>query len=158
ISDYVKSVWKLYRYGKPEKERRTSVRFLSKAGRFYTVGASGLLVNYLVSFLFGAVFSNLWYIYATMIGIVFSMTSNFVLNKLWTFEDRNTTAKRTLVQYITFLAFSSIGAIFQLGMVYLLVGTEHVSYALSLFISVAIASIGNFILNKKWTFKEKVWS
>ena len=158
ISDYVRSVWKLYRYGKPEKERRTSVRFLSKAGRFYTVGASGLLVNYLVSFLFGAVFSNLWYIYATMIGIVFSMTSNFVLNKIWTFEDRNTTTKRTLVQYITFLAFSSIGAAFQLGMVYLLVGTEHMSYALSLFVSVAVASIGNFILNKKWTFKEKVWS
>ncbi len=157
ILDYGKSVWKLYRYGKPVKEGRASVRFLSKAGRFYTVGASGLLVNYLVSFLFGAVLSNLWYIYATMIGIVFSMTSNFVLNKLWTFEDRNTTAKRTLVQYITFLAFSSIGAAFQLGMVYMLVSSEHMSYALALFVSVAIASIGNFILNKKWTFKEKVW-
>ena len=158
IQDYLKSVWKLYRYGKPEKEKRTSVRFLSKAGRFYTVGASGLLVNYLVSFLFGAVLSNLWYIYATMIGITFSMTSNFILNKIWTFEDRNTSAKRTLVQYGTFLAFSSIGAAFQIGMVYLLVGTEHMNYALSLFVSVAIASIGNFILNKKWTFKEKVWS
>ncbi len=158
IFDYVKSVWKLYRHGKPEKERRTSVRFLSKAGRFYTVGASGLLVNYLVSFLFGVVFSNLWYIYATMIGIVFSMTSNFILNKIWTFDDRNTSVKRTLVQYVTFLAFSGIGAVFQIGMVYFLVGTEHMSYALSLFISVAIASIGNFILNKKWTFKEKVWS
>ncbi len=158
IFDYGKSVWKLYRYGRSTRERRTSVRFLSKAGRFYTVGASGLLVNYLVSFLFGAVLSNLWYIYATMIGIVFSMTSNFILNKIWTFEDRDTNAKRTLVQYVTFLAFSSIGAAFQLGMVYFLVGTEHVSYALSLFVSVAIASIGNFILNKKWTFKEKVWS
>ncbi len=157
IFDYGKSVWKLYRYGRSTRERRTSVRFLSKAGRFYTVGASGLLVNYLVSFLFGAVLSNLWYIYATMIGIVFSMTSNFILNKIWTFEDRDTNAKRTLVQYVTFLAFSSIGAAFQLGMVYFLVGTEHVSYALSLFVSVAIASIGNFILNKKWTFKEKVW-
>src|SRR5579885_1622981 len=158
ILDYVKSVWKLYRYGKSTREGRTSVRFLSKAGRFYTVGASGLLVNYVVSFLFGAVLSNLWYIYATMIGITFSMTSNFILNKLWTFEDRDTSARRTMIQYVTFVAFSSIGAAFQLGMVYLLVGTEHMSYALSLFISVAIASIGNFILNKKWTFKEKVWS
>ena len=158
IFDYLKSVWRLYRYGKSTRERRTSVRFLSKAGRFYTVGASGLLVNYLVSFLFGAVLSNLWYIYATMIGITFSMTSNFILNKIWTFEDRNTSVRRTLIQYGTFLAFSSIGAAFQLGMVYFLVGTEHMNYALSLFVSVAIASIGNFILNKKWTFKEKVWS
>lgn len=158
IFDYTKSVWKLYRYGRSIRERRTSVHFLSKAGRFYTVGATGLLVNYLVSFLFGAVLSNLWYIYATMIGIMFSMTSNFILNKIWTFEDRDMNIKRTLLQYASFVLFSGIGAIFQLGMVYLMVGTEHASYALALFISVAIASIGNFILNKKWTFKEKIWS
>ena len=29
---------------------------------------------------------------------------------------------------------------------------------LTLFLAVAIASVGNFILNKKWTFQEKVWS
>ncbi|MDE2590041.1 MAG: GtrA family protein, partial [Patescibacteria group bacterium] len=34
----------------------------------------------------------------------------------------------------------------------------HVNYALSLFMAVAIASIGNFILNKRWTFREKIWS
>jgi len=158
IFDYVKSVWRLYRYGKTTKERRTSVRFLSKAGRFYTVGASGLLVNYVVSFLFGAVLSNLWYVYATMIGIMFSMTSNFILNKIWTFEDRDMNLNKTLKQYGSFIAFSGIGAIFQIGMVYLLVESEHMSYAISLFIAVAIASIGNFMLNKRWTFKEKIWS
>ncbi|HJU14511.1 MAG TPA: glycosyltransferase family 2 protein [Candidatus Nitrosotalea sp.] len=157
VFDYVKSVWRLYRYGKTMKERRTSVRFFSKAGRFYTVGASGLLVNYLVSFLFGVVLSNLWDVYATMIGILFSMTSNFFLNKIWTFEDRDMGLKRTLRQYGSFMMFSGIGAAFQLGMVYLLVDSRHMSYALSLFIAVAIASIGNFILNKKWTFREKVW-
>ncbi|MGI0102956.1 MAG: GtrA family protein, partial [Nitrosotalea sp.] len=114
--------------------------------------------NYLVSFLFGAVLSNLWYIYATMIGITFSMTSNFILNKIWTFEDRNMDPKRTLLQYGSFLAFSGIGAAFQLGMVYFMIEAEHMNYALALFISVAIASIGNFILNKKWTFKEKICS
>ena len=157
VLDYVKSVWRLYRYGKTMKEGRTSVRFLSKAGRFYTVGASGLLVNYVVSFLFGVVLSNLWDVYATTIGIVFSMTSNFFLNKIWTFEDRDMGLKRTLRQYGSFLMFSGIGAAFQLGMVYLLVDTRHMNYVPALFIAVAIASIGNFILNKKWTFKEKVW-
>ncbi len=158
--DYLKSVWRLYRYGKSiqEKERRTSVRFLSKAGRFYTVGASGLFVNYLTSFLFGAVLSNLWYLHATMIGIFFSITSNFIFNKIWTFEDKDFRFKHTLKQYGLFSVFSGIGAAFQLGVVYFLVGSEHMNYATSLFIAVAIASIGNFILNKKWTFKEVVWS
>ncbi|HWY34904.1 MAG TPA: glycosyltransferase family 2 protein [Nitrosopumilaceae archaeon] len=158
--DYVKSLWKLYRYGKTirEKEKRVSVRFLSKAGRFYTVGASGLLVNYLVSFLFGVVLSNLWYIYATMIGIVFSMTSNFILNKVWTFEDRDFDLKKTLRQYGLFLSFSGIGAIFQIFMIYILVESRHLNYSIALFVAVVIASVGNFILNKRWTFQEKVWS
>ena len=158
--DYLKSVWKLYRYGKSVKvnERRTSVHFLSKAGRFYTVGASGLLVNYFVSFMFGAVLSNLWYIYATMIGIVFSMSTNFILNKIWTFEDRNFASKRALMQYGLFLGFSGIGAVFQLLMVYGLVELRHLNYSIALFLAVAIASVGNFLLNKKWTFQEKVWS
>ena len=158
--DYLKSIWRLYRYGKSirENEKRTSVRFLSKAGRFYTVGASGLLVNYFVSFLFGAVLSNLWYIYATMIGIIFSMTSNFILNKIWTFEDRDFDLKKTLLQYGLFLGFSGIGAVFQLLAIYALVESQHINYSLALFVAVAIASVGNFILNKKWTFQEKVWS
>jgi dolichol-phosphate mannosyltransferase len=157
---YLQSVWKLYRYGKSVQasERRTSVRFLSKAGRFYTVGASGLLVNYFVSFMFGAVLSNLWYLYATMIGIVFSMSTNFILNKIWTFEDRTFEPKRTLAQYGLFMGFSGIGAVFQLLMVYGLVELRHLNYSIALFLAVAIASVGNFLLNKKWTFQEKVWS
>ena len=158
--DFVTSVWKLYRYGHATKvsDTRTSVRFISKAGRFYTVGASGLLVNYLVSLLFADAVVNFWYIHATVIGIAISMTSNFILNKIWTFEDRNFEAKKTLVQYGKFVGFSSLGALIQLGMVYVLVDNYQIIYPLALIIAVIIAASSNFILNKKWTFKEKVWS
>ena len=158
--DFVTSVWKLYRYGHATKvsDTRTSVRFISKAGRFYTVGASGLLVNYLVSLLFADAVVNFWYIHATIIGIAISMTSNFILNKIWTFEDRNFEAKKTLSQYGKFVGFSSLGALIQLGMVYVLVDNYQIIYPLALIIAVIIAASSNFILNKKWTFKEKVWS
>jgi len=158
--DYVKSVWKLYRYGHTAKvsDTRTSVRFISKAGRFYTVGASGLLVNYLVSLLFADAIINFWYIHATMIGIAISMSSNFILNKIWTFEDRNFEAKKTLAQYGKFVGFSSLGALIQLGMVYVLVDNYQVVYPIALILAVIIAATSNFILNKKWTFKESVWS
>jgi len=158
--DYVKSVWKLYRYGHTAKvsDTRTSVRFLSKAGRFYTVGASGLLVNYLVSLLFADAIVNFWYIHATMVGIAISMSSNFILNKIWTFEDRNFEAKKTLAQYGKFVGFSSLGALIQLGMVYVLVDNYQVMYPIALILAVIIAASSNFILNKKWTFKESVWS
>ncbi|MGY5148403.1 MAG: glycosyltransferase [Candidatus Nitrosopumilus sp. bin_7KS] len=159
ILDYCKSVWKLYKYGRQvrKEEKRTSVRFLSKAARFFTVGASGLGINYLASMVF-SLNADMWYLHATMMGIIFSITSNFVLNKYWTFEDRDFSTKRTLIQYGKFTGFSSIGALVQLGMVYYLVDELSVIYPISLVLAVGTAAFSNFILNKKWTFQEKVWS
>ena len=158
--EYLKAVWRLYRYGKSEakKEKRTSVSFLSKAGRFYSIGAVGLAINYLVSSLFSGVVSNLWYLHATIIGIAVSMSGNFILNKIWTFEDRNFEPKHTAVQYSKFIGFSSLGALAQLAMVYLLVDHYSIGYPIALVLAVATSALSNFILNKKWTFKEKVWS
>ena len=158
--DFVTSVWKLYMYGHTAKvsDTRTSVRFISKAGRFYTVGASGLLLNYLVALGLTIDGINTWYIHATIIGIAVSMTSNFILNKIWTFEDKNFEDRRTLVQYGKFVAFSSLGALIQLGMVYVLVDNYQFVFLHALILAVIIAATSNFILNKKWTFKEKVWS
>jgi dolichol-phosphate mannosyltransferase len=160
IIDYFKSVFKLYRYGKinEKQERRTSVRFFSKAARFFTVGASGLAINYIVSLLFADGISNLWYIHATTIGIIASMTTNFLLNKTWTFSDRDFSLIKTLKQYGKFVAFSSLGALLQLGIVFYLVDIHNISYPISLVMAVGLAAFGNFILNKKWTFKEKLWN
>jgi len=157
--DYAKSVYKLYRYGKSirKQEKRSSVRFLSKAGRFYTVGASGFVINYLMSILFAGGISDLWYFHANIIGIAISMTTNFILNKIWTFEDKDFSAKATIKQYSKFVGFSTLGAIVQLAMVFSLVEWHQMTYPLALFLAVAIAAFGNFVLNKKWTFKEKVW-
>lgn len=158
ILDYSKSVWKLYRYGKPleKQEKRSSVKFLSKAGRFYTVGASGFIVNYLISLFFTSGGYDMWYLHATTIGIFASITSNFVLNKIWTFGDRDFKIKKTISQYGKFAMFSSLGALVQLGMVYFLVDGNNMTYPLALIIAVITAAFGNFVLNKKWTFKEKI--
>jgi len=158
--DYAKSVWKLYRYGKStrKQEKRPSVRFLSKAARFYTVGASGLGVNYLVSLLFAGGISDFWYLHANILGIITSITTNFVLNKYWTFEDRDFSTKKTLQQFTKFIGFSSFGALIQLSIVFLLVEENQIMYPLALTLAVFTAAFGNFIFNKRWTFKEKIWN
>ena len=159
ILDYYKSVWKLYRYGKPleKQEKRSSVKFLSKAARFYTVGATGFLVNYVISLLFAGGISDMWYLHATVIGIIASITTNFILNKTWTFGDRDFRIKKTISQYGKFAMFSSLGALVQLVMVYFLVDSNGISYPLALILAVMTAAFGNFVLNKKWTFKEKLF-
>lgn len=158
VLDYIKSVWKLYRYGKNTSGSSKSISFLSKAARFFTVGASGLALNYLVSLLLVGGIADLWYIHANVAGIAVSMTSNFILNKSWTFADRDFAIKKTLSQYAKFITFSSFGALAQLGMVYTLVDGGVLSYPAALIISVAISALGNFVLNKKLTFKEKIWA
>ena len=160
IIDYAKSVWKLFRSGKNvgNQEKRTSIRFLSKAARFYTVGASGLGVNYLMSLLFASGIADLWYLHANLIGIFTSISSNFFLNKSWTFEDKDFQPRKTISQYVKFISFSSFGALVQLGMVFTLVENYQIDYPLALILAVFAAAFGNFILNKKYTFKEKLWS
>jgi dolichol-phosphate mannosyltransferase len=170
ILDYAGAVWQLYRYGQKSKrriqkldEKRKSVLFISKASRFYTVGASGLLINYLVSFLLAdnvansvKSLSNTWYLQATLVGIIISTTSNFFLNKIWTFEDRDLSVGKTLKQYCSFAGISAVGATIQLLLLYLLVVDYGLQYRVSLIIAIAIASISNFLLNKKWTFQENL--
>jgi dolichol-phosphate mannosyltransferase len=161
--DYVKAVWYLYRYGRKSKlvtekeEKRRSVLFLSKAARFYSVGATGLLLNYIVSMMLTkGIISNFWYLQASMIGIILSITSNFFLNKFWTFEDRTFSPRNTLKQYGMFLGLSTVGAVVQLILLYLFVQSGF-QYTPSLVLAVAAASVSNFLLNKKWTFREKIW-
>ena len=168
IMGYLMAVWHLYRYGKKskrlqndpnyvEQRRHKSVLFLSKAGRFFTVGASGLFVNYVVSFLLSNVVSNIWYIQATFIGIIVSITTNFLFNKVWTFEDRDFSIGHFFRQYLSFLALCALGAVIQLSLVFVFVEYSHIQYGLSLIMAVSIASLGNFLLNKKITFGEKIW-
>jgi dolichol-phosphate mannosyltransferase len=121
------------------------------------VGASGLVLNYVVSFLLSNVVSNLWYIQAAGIGIVMSVHTNFVLNKVWTFEDKDFTFRHVIRQYFSFLALCAFGAIIQLSLTYVFFEHMHIHYAISLMLAVFIASFSNFLLNKKITFGEKIW-
>ena len=168
IWNYSIAVWHLYRYGRESKElqnnsdiveqkKHKSVLFLSKAGRFFTVGVSGFIVNYVVSFLLANVVSNVWYLQATLVGIIVSITTNFLLNKVWTFEDRDFSTRHFLRQYVLFLTLCSLGAVIQLSLVFVFVEYSHIQYGISLVMAVCVASLGNFLLNKRITFGEKIW-
>jgi len=160
VIDYFKSVWKLYKNGKikSSSEKRNSIHFLSKAARFFTVGASGFLVNYVISMLFTSGLAEMWYLHANIFGIIASISTNFILNKVWTFEDRDFSRKKTLTQYGKFSLFSSLGALVQLGIVFWLVDSYNIDYPLALISAIGVAAFSNFLLNKKLTFKEKLWN
>jgi dolichol-phosphate mannosyltransferase len=160
IIDYFRSVWKLYKNGKEKTvhEKRNSVHFLSKAARFFTVGATGIGVNFIVSTLFTSGLTELWYIHANIFGIIASISTNFILNKIWTFEDRDFSHKKTLSQYGKFSMFSSLGALVQIVMMFWLVESHNIVQPVALILAIGTAAFSNFLLNKKFTFKEKLWN
>ncbi len=157
VIEYLKSLWMLYRYGRKRNngEKRRSLLFLSRAARFYTVGAVGLVVNYLVSSMINIILANPSL--ATLIGIIISMTSNFILNKAWTFEDTDFTLMNTLKQYAYYTLLGSIGGALQFAFVYLFNQIFNINYSVALLSAIALASVWNFLSNKRWTFKDKIW-
>jgi dolichol-phosphate mannosyltransferase len=143
---------------KPLQEKKASVSFLSKIICFSLIGGSGFFMNYFISYLFSSgIVVNWWYIHASMLGIVISMTSNFILNKIFTFKDTNFKLSHVLKQYVFYMLFTVIGASIQLFVLYFFV-EAGIIYPISLLLGVIVGSISNFMMNKKWTFYEKIWS
>lgn len=132
-----------------EKGSRLSI-FAKHAAKYYAVGASGVLVNLGLLF-YLTEYVGLWYFLSYTLAISASITSNFILNKLWTFRG-SINSQRTLVMYGKFVSVSILGMAIQLGSVYLLVETLSVYYMLAALISICIAGAINFMINRRWTF------
>jgi dolichol-phosphate mannosyltransferase len=125
----------------------------SEISKFYTVGGIGLFINYFVSFYFFAYF-NFDHLHSSIVGIIVSLSSNFLLNKIWTFQDKNMNCNIILKQYLKYFIFNSVGVVIQLSIVYGL-GKTNVDYGWIIMIAISIASILNYIVNKKFIFKNK---
>jgi dolichol-phosphate mannosyltransferase len=135
-----------------DKGSRLSL-FAKHAAKYYAVGASGILVNlgllyYLTEYV------GLWYFLSYALAISVSITSNFILNKFWTFRD-SIDSQKTIVMYVKFVSVSLVGMAIQLGSVYVLVESLTVYYMLAALISICIAGAINFIINRRWTFGVK---
>ena len=130
------------------KESRLSL-FAKHAAKYYAVGASGVLVN-LALLYFLTEFAGLWYFLSYTLAISASITSNFILNKMWTFSD-SVDSQKTLVMYVKFVSVSLLGMAIQLGSVYVLVESFAVYYMLAALISIGIAGAINFVINRRWT-------
>ncbi len=127
--------------------------FAKHAAKYYAVGASGVLVN-LALLYFLTEFAGLWYFLSYTLAISASITSNFILNKMWTFSD-SVDSQKTIVMYVKFVSVSLLGMAIQLASVYVLVESFAVYYMIAALISVGIAGAINFVINRRWTFGVK---
>jgi len=138
---------------KGDKLDRISL-FAKHAFKYYLVGASGVLVNLGILFALTE-FVGLWYLLSSTIAIYVSITSNFLLNKTWTFRD-TAIKQRDFLMYGKFIGVSLVGMGIQLGFNYMFVEKLSVYYLLAALISIMIASSVNFVLNRRLTFGIKL--
>ena len=124
--------------------------FAKQAVKYYSVGASGVLVN--LGILYALTdFAGFWYFASQVIAISVSISSNFLFNRFWTFRD-SFEDQRNSVMYVKFLIVSLIGMGIQLGITYLLVENVAVYYMYAAAIGIAIAGGINYVVNRRWTF------
>lgn len=119
--------------------------------RFCLVGGMGVLINLAV--LYSLVeLAYLWYIHAAIAAFTVAVSSNFFLNKIWTFKNERKGMK-ALEQYSEFFIVCIIGLLINLGVLYLLVRYGNFWYLPAQFLAISLATINNFIGSKYWAFR-----
>lgn len=122
--------------------------FLWKFLKFGVVGFSGVLVNFGVTWLFKEVFRLNKYV-SNILGFVVAATTNYVLNRWWTFQSNN---PEVGVEYAKYFLISLIGLGIDTLTVYLLNGKLKWNFYLSKVFAVGASTLWNFFGNLLFTF------
>ena len=139
-------------------------RILSKEQRrfikFCVVGGSGVPVNLLCSHLGRTlIFAGLDDTWRTglayIFGIVISIFTNFLLNDVWTWKDRDKANRGFAGRLLRFYLVSALGSGIQFGVAMGLSLGLELHFSLSQLVGIAIATGVNFVINNWWTFGDK---
>jgi putative flippase GtrA len=129
--------------------------------RFGIVGASGVVVNLAFMALGLAVFASLEQSLreglASALGIAVSVLSNFLLNDMWTWGDRDKGARKRdwVLRFTAYSVGAGIGAGIQFGTFLLLRAAFGMHVYLSQGIGILLGTASNFVINNRLVFKDK---
>jgi len=144
--------------------RRLLHRFTTPGQRrfikFCVVGASGVPINLLLTWLgHGVLFASLGAdarkALAFLLGIAVSIFTNFPLNDLWTWADRDKVERGFAARLARFYLVCSLASGIQFGVAIALSVWLQLHYLLSQLAGIALATVVNYAVNNLWTFKDK---
>lgn len=127
--------------------------------RYSVVGSLGTAIDFVVFYLLRE-YVGLHLLLATAAAFLFAVVNNFILNKIWTFENKHPNFTK---QFIKFLIVATMGLLLSLISMHVLV--EYLKLGdfgvrgelLAKAITSLIVLSWNFLGNKLWTFKDKIW-
>ena len=119
--------------------------------KFAFVGFIGTFINLAVLYMLTDMM-GIYYVLSAIVSFMVAMTSNFILNKTWTFKEK---AKEKIAnKYFTFFVVSITALVFNLFFLYIFTEYLHIYYLISQVLSIGIGLIINFMGNKIWTFSK----
>ena len=114
--------------------------------KFGIVGLSGMVIDFSITFLLKEKLKIHRYI-ASSTGFIIAATSNYFLNRIWTFESND---PRVLIEYGSFVIISVIG----LGVnnLFLYLFEKKLPFYVAKLFAIAVTMVWNFLANYYITF------
>lgn len=120
----------------------------SKLLKFGIVGCSGMIIDFGITYLCKEILRINKFI-SNGIGFLFAATSNYFLNRIWTF---NSHTEEIGIQYMQFMTVSVVGLGINSLALYLLNERLKWNFYFSKLIAIGITTIWNFFGNLLFTF------
>lgn len=117
--------------------------------KFCMVGGSGVVVDFGITYLCKEIIKLNKYI-ANSIGFIVAATTNYLLNRIWTFNSNN---PQFLKEYLVFFGFSLIGLAINNATIYLLHNKFKLNFYFSKLIAIGVVTFWNFFMNYFFNFK-----
>lgn len=122
--------------------------FISRFIKFVVVGFSGLLIDFGLTFIFKEKIKVQKYV-ANSIGFVTAATSNYFLNRVWTFHSQN---PEMVLEYSKFILIALIGLAINTLVLWLLVSKMKWHFYFSKLLAIGVVTLWNFSMNLIFTF------
>lgn len=116
--------------------------------KFGLVGFSGLFVDFGITYLTKEKLNIPKYV-ANAIGFIMAATSNYFLNRVWTFKSNN---PEVMVEFTEFFLISIIGLGLNTLLLWILVSKFKINFYLAKVFAIALVTIWNFLANAFITF------
>ena len=116
--------------------------------KFCIVGSSGMIIDFGTTWLLKEKVKINKY-FANSLGFIIAATSNYFLNRFWTFHSENT---QVATEYISFVLISIVGLGINNFVLYLLTEKMKLNFYLSKLFAIAVVTIWNFSMNCLITF------
>ncbi len=125
-----------------------SAEVLAKFLKFGLVGFTGLFVDYGFTWLCKEKLRLQKYL-SNAIGFTLAASSNYFLNRIWTFQSTN---PEVFLEYSEFILISLIGLILNTFILWQVVSRFKINFYLAKLFAIAVVTVWNFVANLLFTF------